>query len=160
MAILLILIPKSFTMYGILMPIHSLLRWAILILLLASIIKSLQGMMSKKAFAPSDNKISLFLMISAHTQLLVGIILYFVSPFVKFGGDAMKDTDIRFFTMEHTTMMLIAIVLITLGRILSKKAATDTGKFKRLFWYNLIALVVIFAAIPWPNFGVVHRPWF
>lgn len=99
-------------------------------------------------------------MISAHTQLLVAIALYFVSPFVQFGGDAMKNPEIRFFTMEHTTMMLLAIILITMARILSKKAATDAGKFKRLFWFNIIALIVIFMAIPWPNMGMVHRPWF
>ena len=116
-------------------------------------------MMSKRAFAPSDNKINLYLFISAHTQLLVGIILYFVSPFVQFSGDAMKNSEIRFFTMEHTSMMLVAIVLITMGRIMSKKAPTDAGKFKRLFWFNFIALLVILAAIPWP-FGHVARPWF
>lgn len=147
-------------MYGILLPIHSFLRWAMLLLLLACIIKSLMGMMSKKPFAKSDDKVSLYLFIATHTQLLVGLILYFFSPFVKFGGDAMKDTEIRFFTMEHSFMMLIAIVLITMGRIMSKKAADDAGKFKRLFWFNLIALLVIFAAIPWPMMGMVHRPWF
>lgn len=147
-------------MYQILTQIHSFLRWAILILLLASIIKSLMGMVGKKTFGASDNKIGLFLFISAHTQLLVAIGLFFVSPFVKFGGDSMGNPEIRFFTMEHTTMMLIAIVLITMGRILSKKAPTDTGKFKRLFWFNLIALLVIFMAIPWPFMGMVHRPWF
>jgi hypothetical protein len=162
MAILLILLPKSFTMYGILTPIHSFLRWAILILLLAVIFKSVQGMMSKRAFAPSDNKINLFLFISAHTQLLVGIILFFVSPVIKAGismPEPMKNDEVRFFTMEHTVMMLIAIVLITMGRIMSKKAPTDAGKFKRLFWFNFIALLVILAAIPWP-FGHVARPWF
>jgi hypothetical protein len=117
-------------------------------------------MTSKKAFGSSDNKINLFLFISAHTQLLVGIILYFVSPFVKFGPEAMRDTEIRFFTMEHTVMMLIAIILITMGRIMSKKTVTDAGKFKKLFWFNFIALLVILAAIPWPSFGMVHRPWF
>jgi membrane protein DedA with SNARE-associated domain len=147
-------------MYDILKLIHSLLRWTILILLITSIIKSLQGMVSKRVYASSDNKISLFLMISAHTQLLVAIVLYFVSPFVQFDANGMKYDEIRFFTMEHTTMMLIAIVLITLGRILGKKAATDAGKFKRLFWYNIIALLIILAAIPWPIVGMVHRPLF
>jgi hypothetical protein len=115
---------------------------------------------NKKAFAPSDNKISLFLFISAHTQLLVAIILYFVSPFVKFGGDAMKDGEVRFFTMEHSVMMLIAIVLITMGRILSKKAPNDLAKFKKLFWFNMIALIIILVAVPWPMLSMVHRPWF
>ncbi len=120
-------------------------------------------MMNKKPFGASDGKISLFLMIAAHTQLLVGIILYFISPVMKMAfstPDAMKNTELRFFMVEHSTMMIIAIVLITLGRILSKKAATDAGKFKKLFWYNFIALIVIIAAIPWPCFGAVHRPWF
>ncbi|NNM95972.1 MAG: cytochrome B [Bacteroidia bacterium] len=146
-------------MYGIILVIHSLLRWAILILLLACIIKSLTGMISKRAFTASDNKISLFLMISAHTQLLVAILLYFISPFVQFGAEAMKDPEKRFFTMEHTTMMLLAIILITMGRILGKKAASDKGKFRRLFWFNIIALLIIFMAIPWP-FAQISRPWF
>ena len=147
-------------MYQILLPIHSFLRWAMLILLLACIIKSLMGIVNKTAFGPSDNKINLFLFISTHTQLLVAILLYFVSPFVKFGGDTMSNGEIRFFTMEHSAMMLIAIGLITMARITSKKAPTDLAKFKKLFWYNMLALIMILVAIPWPNMGMVHRPWF
>jgi hypothetical protein len=147
-------------MYGILTVIHSFLRWAVLILLLAAIIKSLHGLISKRIFSASDNKISLFLMISAHTQLLVGVVLYFVSPFVQFGN--VKNDEIRFFTMEHSAMMILAIVFITLARILSKKAATDNAKFKRLFIFCLIALLIIIAAIPWPFDLMSHvtRPWF
>lgn len=146
-------------MYGILLPIHSFLRWAILVLILVCIVKSLMGMISKKPFGGSDNKISLFLMISAHTQLVVGLILYFVSPIVSF-KNVTASPDTHFFTIEHAVMMLAAIVLITLGRTTSKRASTDAGKFKRLFWYNIIALLIIFMAIPWPNMGMVHRPWF
>jgi hypothetical protein len=147
-------------MYGILTPIHSLLRWVVLLLLLATIVKSLNGMITKRSFTNSDNKISLFMMISAHTQLLIGILLYFVSPFVQFGN--MKDPEARFFTVEHSSMMILAIVFITLARILSKKATTDNAKFKKLFTFSLIALIIIFAAIPWPFAMMSHitRPWF
>lgn len=144
---------------GILVQIHSFLRWIVLILLLAAIIKSLSGMISKRAYSPSDNKISLFLLISTHTQLLVGLALYFISPWVQFSGEAMKAPEVRFFTMEHLVMMLAAVALITIGRVSSKKAATDDAKFKKAFTFFLIALIVIFAAIPWP-FMPVHRPWF
>jgi hypothetical protein len=144
-------------MYGILTVIHSFLRWAVLLLLLATIIKSLNGLITKRNFSNSDNKISLFMMISAHTQLLVGIILYFVSPYVQFGN--MNDKEIRFFTMEHSTMMIIDIIFMTLARILSKKAPMDTGKFRKLFIFSLIALLIIFMAIPWP-FSPISRPWF
>ena len=135
---------------GLLIQIHSFLRWIVLILLLAAIIKSLSGLLSKRAYAPSDNKISLFLLISAHTQLLVGLALYFMSSKVMFNSGTMQNNIARFFTVEHSTMMLIAIALITIGRISSKKAVSDTAKFKKAFWFFLIALLVIFAAIPWP----------
>lgn len=146
-------------MYGILTPIHSFLRWVVLLLLLTVIIKSLQGLISKRSFSNSDNKISLYLMISAHTQLVVGILLLFVSPFVKFGN--MTDEEVRFFTVEHSSMMIIAIAFITIARISSKKAATDAAKFRRLFIYCLIALIIIFIAIPWPFYPAsISRPWF
>jgi hypothetical protein len=137
-------------MLGILVQVHSFIRWILFVLLLAAIVKSAQGMMSKRAYTGSDNKINLFLMISAHTQLLVGLILYFVSPKVMFGEGMMKNNVARFFTMEHSVMMIIAIVLITMGRITSRKAATDAAKFKKAFTFFLIALLVILAGIPWP----------
>jgi hypothetical protein len=143
-------------MYEILTIYHSFLRWVLLILLLAAIIKSLNGILAKRAFSPADNKISLFLMISAHTQLVVGLLLYFVSPLVKLGA---TDPTSRFFTMEHSSMMIVAIVFITLARILSKKGKTDAIKFRRLFIFSFIALLIIFAAIPWP-FSPISRPWF
>lgn len=144
-------------MNGFITPIHSLLRWAVLLLLLATIIKSLHGLISKRSFSKSDDKISLFMMISAHTQLLVGIILYFTSPMVQFGNTS--NAEVRFFTMEHSSMMILAIVFMTLARILSKKGKTDNAKFMRLFIFSLIALLIIIAAIPWP-FSHVSRPWF
>jgi hypothetical protein len=146
-------------MYEILTVIHSFLRWAVLLLLLATIIKSLNGLITKRSFSNSDNKISLFMMISAHTQLLVGLLLYFVSPNVQFGN--MKDDGIRFFTMEHSSMMIIAIVFMTLARILSKKATIDNAKFKKLFIFSTIALLIILVAIPWPFYpAAFSRPWF
>jgi hypothetical protein len=144
-------------MNGIILLIHSLLRWILCILLLATIIKAIHGVVTKRAFSNSDNKISLFLMISAHTQLVVGLVLYFISPMVQFGN--MKDSQIRFFTVEHSTLMLIAIVFITLARIRSKKAATDAAKFRMLLIFSLIALVIILLAVPWP-YSPISRPWF
>lgn len=144
-------------MNGIIILIHSLLRWILCVLLLATIIKSIHGVVTKRAFSNSDNKISLFLMISAHTQLVVGLLLYFVSPMVQFGN--MKDSQIRFFTVEHSTLMLIAIVFITLARIRSKKATTDAAKFRMLLIFSLIALVIILLAVPWP-YSPIARPWF
>jgi hypothetical protein len=101
-------------------------------------------------------------MIAAHLQLVFGLVLYFISPLVKVGlsnlGEAMKDTLLRFWAVEHITMMFIGITLITVGNISAKKSATDMSKHKKVAIYFLIALVIIFMAIPWP-WKEVGRGW-
>lgn len=145
-----------------LLHLHSTLRYILLILLILSILKSLSGWMGKKVYSSGDRKLSLFTMIAAHLQLIVGIILYFISPIVKAGlanmGEAMKDTMLRYWVVEHISLMIIAIILITLGNSLAKRATDDTGKHKRIAIFFLIALAVIFIAIPWP-WSAVARGW-
>jgi uncharacterized membrane protein len=138
---------KLNTMYTGLLHTHSYLRYFILILLIIVIIISLIGLINKKPYTRTDNKIGLFLFICTHIQLLVGIILFFVSPFVQFSGSAMKDPTTRYWLVEHNTAMLIAVVFITLARTTSKKMTVDQQKHKRMFLFNLIALVIIIATI-------------
>jgi hypothetical protein len=138
--------------------LHSLVRYVVLILLIALIVKSFMGMQSKGPFTPGDNKLSLLTFIATHTQLLLGLILYFfVSPAVTFGSNTMKD-GYRQWTVEHLFIMLIAIVLITLGRSTMKKLPTDTAKHKRLFIFNLIALVLILMGIAMTKRGFFGLP--
>ncbi|MEP6738583.1 MAG: hypothetical protein ABJA70_23860 [Chryseolinea sp.] len=130
-------------MYQILLPLHSYIRYIVIILLLAVIIKSFLGMSGKKPYEKIDNQLSLSLFIFTHTQLLVGLILYLISPFVKFGAITMKDAITRYWTVEHLVGMLIAVVLITMARITAKKMTDHTAKHKRMFVFNSIALVII-----------------
>lgn len=136
-----------------------------MILLLAAILKSYGGMRSGRVFADGDRKLGLFLMISAHTTLLLGLILWL---FGAFGlalvenpgmGTVMHNSALRYWVMEHTVGMLIAIVLITIGRGVAKKPIPDAAKFKRSFWLFLIALIVILVTVPWPFRTGVGRPW-
>jgi hypothetical protein len=138
---------KPKVMYNGLLITHSYLRYIILILLVVVIITSLMGMVSKKPYSQADNKLGLILFISTHLQLLIGLILFFVSPVVQFSGDAMKNSATRYWLVEHNTAMLIAIVLITLARTTSKKMTDGHAKHKRMFIFNLIALVVIVLTI-------------
>jgi hypothetical protein len=134
-------------MYTGLLHTHSLLRYLILIALLVVIIKAVIGLTNKQPFTKLDNKLSLYLFIFTHTQLLVGLILYFVSPFVKFGSETMSDKTTRYWTVEHIFGMLVAVVLITLARSTSKRMTDDAAKHKRMFVFNLIALIVIVTII-------------
>ncbi len=122
---------------------HSGLRWLVLIFLLLAIIKSFAGWFGKKEFNKSDNLIALLLLSFTHTQLIIGVILYFISDKVVAIGDAMKDSTLRFWAMEHGVTMLIAIALITIGRVKSKKAVGSPDKFKKGAIFYTIALVLI-----------------
>lgn len=134
-------------LYKILLHTHSGNRYLVLLLLLAVIVKSLAGMLGKKPFGKADNLLSLLLMIFAHIQLLVGLVLYFVSPWVKFSSTTMSEKLTRYWTVEHILAMIIAVVLITVARSTSKKMSDPTAKHTRLFILNAIALVIIVVTI-------------
>ena len=145
-------------MYPSLLLLHSALRYLVLLFLLIVIIRSYMGWQKKDAYSSGDNKLSLFLFIFTHTQLLAGLLLYFVSPMVVFSGTSMKDSMLRYWLVEHNTMMLIAIVLITMARITAKKLADPVAKHKRLFIFNVIALFIIVAAIAMSGRGFFSFP--
>ncbi|MCU0346238.1 MAG: cytochrome B [Saprospiraceae bacterium] len=130
---------------------HSGLRWIVLVLLIAATFKALMKWRSNVGYSEGDRKINLFTMISMHVQLLIGLALYSMSGRVDFSQ--MKDAMFRFFTVEHTTMMLIAIVLVTIGHAKSKKLTDEVKKHKTIFTYYLIALLLVLAGIPWPFRG-------
>ena len=134
-------------MYNGLLHAHSGLRYLVLLGLLVIIVTSLMGWMNRKPYTPTDNKLSLIVFIVTHTQLLVGLILYFVSPFVRFGETTMSDKTTRYWSVEHIFGMLVAIVLITLARSTSKRMSDDNARHKRMFIFNFVALIVIVAII-------------
>lgn len=146
-------------MHSIILILHSLNRFILLILLLAVVVRTLMGWQNKAAFSNTDNKLSLFLFISTHTQLLLGLILYFVSPVVIFSSTSMQDKAARYWLVEHLTGMLIAIVLITLGRTTTKKITDSALKYKRMFVFNGIALIIILAIIAQSQRGFFSVTW-
>jgi membrane protein DedA with SNARE-associated domain len=94
-----------------------------------------------------------------HLQLVIGFVLYFISPKVIFSASSMKDSVLRFFLVEHISLMIIAVVLITIGYVKSNRAADEMKKHKKLIIYYTIALVLILASIPWPFRGL-GAGWF
>lgn len=142
----------------IILMLHSTLRYFVLIFLIILIVRSFRGWQNKSPFATLDDRLSLWLFALAHSQLLLGISLYFVSPRVIFSSEAMKDAATRYWLVEHGFMMLIAITLITVGRITSKKTSDPAQKHKRLFVYNTLALGLIILAIAMSGRGFFSLP--
>lgn len=135
--------------------LHSVLRWLVLAEGLAVILFSLSGMLSKRPFGKVDSIAATVFTSLVDLQLLLGLVLYFTSAkgFKSFqlnGGEVMKDAYLRFFAVEHIVAMLLAIILIHIGKAKSKKASTDYAKHKISFIYYLIGIILILASIPWP----------
>lgn len=131
--------------------IHSYFAYVVLAVLAISFVNALMGGMSNRKFTANDRKISLFGLIAAHSQLLFGLILYFVSPkgFSNFSGEHMKDAVSRLYMLEHPLINIIAIVLITIGYSKSKKAGDGSKAFKSIYVFYGVGLLFILSRIPW-----------
>ena len=143
--------------------IHSILRWAVVILGLWAVLSAISAILSKREYRNADNKVSLLFMISCDIQLLLGLILYFTGMWfdkLKSGVGSLDKSE-RFFAMEHAVMMIIAWLLVHIGRSMVKRADNDAQKHKRTLIYFGIALVIILAMIPWPfRAPGIARGWF
>ncbi len=145
---------------------HNFLRWIVLILALLTVVKSLGGMSGKKPFTSGDRKTVLFYMISMDIQLLLGLALYFTGAWGikniqnQGMGNVMKDATSRFFAIEHTVGMLLAIIFVHVAYAAVKKPIADAAKFKKVFLFSLLSLIAILASIPWPFREMIGRPLF
>lgn len=153
-------------MYNGLLHLHNLARWIILVLLVIAIIKHYSGMTKQLGYTASDRKVDLFLMITAHITLLVGLYQWFAGELglkliqaSGFGG-VMKDSVQRYWAVEHLFGMLVVIVLITIGRGKGKPANAGTEAHKKAFYLFVLALLIILFNAPWPFRAGIGRPWF
>ena len=140
-------------LYSFLLHLHSILRWAVLLFLLVAIFNSLVA--GSRPFIRSDARTGSILVIFADLQLLIGIVLwYFGTKGYKVieqqgWSAAMKGAD-RFFAVEHFAGMLIAIILLHIGKTQGRKAISDKAKHRRTLVFYLLALLIILVSIPWP----------
>lgn len=136
---------------------HSGLRYLVLLFLILAIYSAWSNW-SKKADYPVG-KMPLLGLIFTHVQLLLGLALYFMSPKVQFAGEVMKEAMLRFYTVEHISLMIVAIILITVGYSKAKRQAPAPEGHKTLYTYYLIGLILILVSIPWP-FRNLGAAWF
>lgn len=140
-------------MYNILQKAHSGWAYIALLVLVIAVINAIIGMSFKKEFTSKDRKIALFGLIGIHVQLLIGLILYFVSPLglkmIKVVGMSGLNSETRLLALEHPFTNLIAITLITIGWSKHKKLTTSESKFKTFSIFYGLGLVLILSMIPW-----------
>ena len=138
-------------MYTGILHLHSYLAYVVLLGITISFVYALIGALSNKEFTDKDRKFGLFGLIPAHIQLLVGIVIYFVSPLglANFGDHTMADATSRLYALEHPLINIIAVVLITIGFSRSKKLSVSRSRFRSIYIFYGIALILILSRIPW-----------
>lgn len=136
--------------YALVQHAHSGLRWLVLLFLVLAILKGVTNWRKSAAYPGRDRTVLLGL-IFTHLQLVLGLLLYFVSPYVRFEGDIMGEQLIRFYTVEHITGMLLAIALITIGYVRAKRQAGQAAGWRSVWVFYLLGLALILLMIPWPG---------
>ena len=141
-------------MYSILKNIHSYWAYLVLLVLILCIFNAITGKINGKDFESRDLRLSLFGLIFSHFQLLIGLILYFVSPWFdqwsNLGmGGVMKDAQTRLFLVEHPFTNILAIALITIGWSVQKQQSDPSKKFLRIALLYGLGLLLLMSRIPW-----------
>jgi hypothetical protein len=150
-------------MYTLVLALHSWLRWVALIAGVAATFSALSDRSATTAQGRADMW-GLVLMMTLDIQMLLGLLLYLVlSPFtteaLRDFGAAMRNPGLRFFAVEHVTLMFAAVILAHVGRVLARKAPTADAKRMRMLMCFGLATMAMLIAIPWPGM-TAGRPLF
>jgi hypothetical protein len=155
---------SSSTLYEFVLSLHSFVRWGVVLLGALVLLQSLFGVLAGGELGTLGKRLGLFFMIFLDVQVLIGIALHlFLSPVTRRGmedmGAAMKDPELRYWVVEHGLAMLIALVLVHVGRVLANHAKSERSAHLRRLVTTVIALGLIFVRTPWPFVEDFGRPW-
>ncbi len=134
--------------------LHSYLAYVVLGMLFLAVAKAILGLLGNKMFTPQkDLRLALFTLILCHIQLLVGLLLYFISAngfrAVKELGMGGMSSAARLLAVEHPLINIVAIALITVGWSRHKKFMEGKKKFKSIAIFYGLGLLLILSRIPW-----------
>jgi len=149
-------------MYFVLLVLHSLLRWLMLGSLCYAIYTAWRGVTQRRVFTEKANAIRHWTTTISHIQLVIGMAVYILSPLVNMKVTGIQVTsfpEYTFFKYVHISLMISAIVLITIGSAKAKRTTGDQEKYKVMLKWFLMASVVLLIAIPWPFSPLAQRPW-
>ena len=140
-------------MYLVIKILYSYWSYLVLLVLIYAISNALIRKINGNDFNSKDLRLSLFGLIFSHFQLLIGLILYFVSPWFskwsKLGiGTVMKNSQMRLNLVEYPFTNIIAIILITMGWSLHKKQSEPGKKFLRIILFYSLGLLLLLCIIP------------
>lgn len=141
-------------MYTVILAIHNVVRWVVIILGILALVRAYMGFLANLDWTERDRIIGTFFAVSIDIQLLLGLVLYFFlsditrTIFRDFSA-AMSNEGIRYFVLEHTFYMILAVVFAHLGNLLPRRVDDSRMKFARsAIWFTLTFLLIILG-MPW-----------
>ncbi|MHB1298071.1 MAG: hypothetical protein ACYC0B_06015, partial [Gemmatimonadaceae bacterium] len=139
-------------MHSALLHTHNLLRWFVLVLGVLAILKAAQGLKGDRPY-DATRRMTAFFMASLHLQVLVGLLLFMLSPLIRTAmrdmEAVMADASMRFFVAEHPMLMIIAVVVMTVGAIVSKNAPNDAARHRKALVFSVVTMALVLWGIPW-----------
>jgi len=148
------------SMASTLLALHNVIRWLVLLLAVIALLRALKGLTGGVDFATGAKRALALFTISTHVQLLIGLLLYAVSPVTRHAmadtGAAMSDAGTRFFLVEHPTVMVFAVIIVTATGVIARRGPDDAVKHRRAAIGVAIALLLLLAGMPWQRPFIPH----
>lgn len=146
------------------LPLHSLLRWLVLISLVGTLYSSYHGWIKNRVYTRWDKLIKNTAIVSMYVQVSIGLYLYLNSPIVDYFLNnfkkAVHETVPRFFGMEHITAMTISALMLSTASMLARRKTEDRARFRLLALWITVAFFLIFFSVPWSFSPFTARPEF
>ena len=143
------------------LALHNLTRWLVLLFALVAFVRALKGINGGVDYATGAKRALSIFVISLHLQLILGIVLFGVSPLARDAmanmGATMKDAGLRSVVVEHPTLMLLAVIIATVTGVIARRGPNDIVRHRRAAIGIAVTLGLMLAGIPWqrpllPNF--------
>ncbi len=149
-------------MYLALLSLHNLLRWLVILFGLIAVIRAFSGWLGRRPWGRSDDRSGMLFTVALDIQVLAGLLLYFAASPITLSalgdfGRAMSNAATRYFAVEHSLTMLVALAVAHISRAQSRRAGPEPAKHRRAALGFTLAMALILAAIPWP-FLSIGRP--
>jgi quinol-cytochrome oxidoreductase complex cytochrome b subunit len=141
-------------LYNVILALHNIVRWIVLITAILALVRAYLGWLQGREWSARDRQTGVYFTSAMDTQLLLGLILVFISPWTRalitgnFTG-MMSDPTMRFFSAEHLPFMILAVVLAHIGSARARRATQATAKFRQSAIFFSLSVVVILLMIPW-----------
>lgn len=135
--------------------LHNLMRWMTPIAAIWALYRAYRGWFGARSWTPGDQRAGRWFALALSLQLLIGGVFYclpesIAQPAWTNLGAVIREPSLRFFVIEHSVPMFVALVLAHMGSALARRGATMPTAHRRAALFFSVSLLIAFATIPWP----------